>query len=148
MAELKNYNISCISLNCISYNQAENYIKKHISKSELIDIVSSLESDAAFYNRMIAENQEISDCIIEEIEKLEESSERMKQCIENNQDDALIRRGLANICFEYEETERKMQKLAYELGGIIRSNARAFKRLEAIQKALYQGKRLVMQLVA
>jgi len=145
MAELKNYNIRSISLGCISYNQKENYTKKRINKNELINIVSSLESDAVFYNRMIAENQEIAEDILNDIKKLEKVNENRKQYIENNRMDALIKRGLADICFQYEETEIKIQKLASELSGINRSNTRALKRLETIQKALYQGKRLVMQ---
>ena len=147
MVELKNYNIVNISLGCISYNQAENYTKKHIDKSGLIDIVSSLESDAVFYNRMIAENQEIIDCILEEIKQLEEVNEGRKQYIESNQSDTLIRRGLAGVCFQYEDAEKKIQKLASELSGINRSNTRALKRLDAIQKALYQGKRIAMQFI-
>ena len=147
MVELKNYNIVNISLGCISYNQAENYTKKHIDKSGLIDIVSSLESDVVFYNRMIAENQEIAESIINEIKQLEEVNESRKQYIESNQSDALIKRGLADICFQYEDAEKKIQKLASELSGINRSNTRALKRLDAIQKALYQGKRIAMQFI-
>lgn len=148
MAELKNYHISNISLDCITYDQAENYTKRHINKIELINIVSNLESDVVFYNRMIEENQEISDSIMQEIEQLKEMNEKRKRYIENNQDDALIRRGLADICFEYDTTERKIQRITCELGGILRSNRRAFTRLAVIQKALYQGRGLVRQFVA
>lgn len=147
MVELKNYNIVNISLGCISYNQAENYTKKHIDKSGLIDIVSSLESDVVFYNRMIAENQEIAESILNEIKQLEEVNESRKQYIECNQADALIKRGLADICFQYEDAEKRIQKLASELSGINRSNTRALKRLDTIQKALYQGKRIAMQFI-
>lgn len=147
MVELKNYNIANISLGCISYNQEEDYTKKHIDKSGLIDIVSSLESDAVFYNRMIAENQEIAESILNEIKQLEDVNESRKQYIESNQADALIKRGLADVCFQYEETEKKIQKLASELSGINRSNTRALKRLDAIQKALYQGKRIAIQFI-
>ena len=148
MVELKNYNISSISINCITYNQAENYTKKHITKNDLLDILSSLESDAVFYNRMIAENQEISNCISDEMKQLQEVNESRKQYIESHQEDALIRRGLADICFQYEEAENKIQKLASELSGINRSNTRALKRLDAIEKALYQGKRIAMQFIS
>lgn len=147
MVELKNYNIVNISLGCISYNQAEDYTKKHIDKSGLLDIVSSLESDAIFYNRMIAENQEIAESILNEIKQLEDVNESRKQYIESNQSDALIKRGLADVCFQYEETEKKIQKLASELSGINRSNTRALKRLDTIQKSLYQGKRIAMQFI-
>ena len=147
MVELKNYNIINISLGCISYNQEEDYTKKHIDKSGLIDIISSLESDAVFYNRMIAENQEIAESILNEIKQLEDVNESRKQYIESNQADALIRRGLADICFQYEDAEKKIKKLASELSGINRSNTRALKRVDAIQKALYQGKRVAMQFI-
>ena len=104
MVELKNYNIASISLGCISYNQEENYTKKHIDKIGLIDIVSSLEADAVFYNRMIAENHEIVESILNEIKQLEDVNENRKQYIESNQTGVLIRRGLADVCFQYEET--------------------------------------------
>lgn len=147
MVALKNYNITSISLDYIRYNEAENYTKKHITKNELLDIVSDLESDVIFYYRMITENQEITESIQNEIKQLQEVNESRKQRIESNQTDTLIKRGLADICFQYEETEKKIQKLASELSGINRSNTRALNRLENMQKVLYQGKRIAMQFI-
>ena len=143
MVELKNYNIVNISLDRISYNQEEDYTEKHIDKSGLLDIISSLESDAIFYNRMVIENQEVGNCILKEIGQLQEINENRKQYIESHQENALIRRGLADICFQYDSTKKEIQKLSDEMEGINRSNARAIKRLEAIQKALCQGKKML-----
>ena len=56
---------------------------------------------------MINENNQVSNSINDEIKHLKHLNERRKQYIEENQDNPLIRRGLADIIFNYDETERK-----------------------------------------
>ena len=140
MLELKNYNISKITNDYIYYNKDENYIRLKITKSDLVELKSSLVSDINFYNRMIKENNEVSNSINDEIKHLQHLNERRKQYIEENQDNHLIRRGMSDICFNYDETEKEIYNLTNEMSGINRSNSMALYRLNTLEKALRQCK--------
>ena len=137
---LKNYNITKITNDYIYYNKDENYIRLEITKSDLIELKSSLVSDINFYNRMIKENNDVSNSINDEIKHLQHLNERRKQYIEENQDNPLIRRGLADIIFNYDETEKEIYNLTHEMSGINRSNSKALYRLNTLEKALRQCK--------
>ena len=137
---LKNYNITKITNDYIYYNKDENYIRIEITKSDLIELKSSLVSDINFYNRMIKENNDVSNSINDEIKHLQHLNERRKQYIEENQDNPLIRRGLADIIFNYDETEKEIYNLTHEMSGINRSNSKALYRLNTLEKALRQCK--------
>ena len=140
MLELKNYNISKITNDYIYYNKDENYIRLKITKSDLVELKSSLVSDINFYNRMIIENNEVSNSINDEIKHLQHLNERRKQYIEENQDNPLIRRGLSDICFNYNETEKEIYNLTHEISGINISNSKALYRLNELEKVLRQCK--------
>ena len=140
MIELKNYNITKITKDCIYYNKEESYTRVKITKSDLVELKSSLVSDIYFYNRMIKENNEVSNSINDEIKHLQHLNERRKQYIEENQDNPLIRRGLADIIFNYDETEKEIYNLTHEMSGINRSNSKALYRLNTLEKALRQCK--------
>lgn len=140
MLELKNYNITKITNDYIYYNKDENYIRLKITKSDLVELKSGLVSDINFYNRMIKENNKVSNSINDEIKHLQHLNERRKQYIEENQDNPLIRRGLSDICFNYDETEKEIYNLTHEMSGINRSNSRALYRLNTLEKALRQCK--------
>lgn len=140
MLELKNYNISKITNDYIYYNKEEEYIRVKITKSDLIELKSSLKSDIIFFNRMIKENNYIINDIQIEIEHLKHLNERRKQYIEKNQDNPLIRRGFSDICFNYDETEKEIYNLTHEMSGINRSNSKALYRLNALEKAFRQCK--------
>ena len=51
MLELKNYNITKITNDYIYYNKDENYIRLKITKSDLVELKSSLVSDVISYKR-------------------------------------------------------------------------------------------------
>ena len=140
MIELKNYNITKITNDFIYYNKDENYIRLKITKSDLVELKSSLVSDIYFYNRMIKENNEVSNSIKDEIKHLQHLNKRRKQYIEEHQDDALIRRGLSDICVNYDNTEKEIYNLTHKMSGINRSNSKALYRLNTIEKALRQCK--------
>lgn len=140
MIELKNYNITKITNDYIYYNKEEEYTRVKITKSDLVELKSSLVSDINFYNRMIKENNEVSNSINDEIKHLQHLNVRRKQYIEENQDNPLIRRGLSDICFNYDETEKEIYNLTHEMSGINRSNSKAFYRLNELEKALRQCK--------
>ena len=140
MVRLKNYNISKITNDYIYYNKDENYIRLKITKSDLVELKSSLVSDINFYNRMIKENNAVSNSINDEIKHLQHLNERRKQYIEENQSNPLIRRGMADIIFNYDETEKEIYNLTHEMSGINRSNSKALYRLNTIEKALRQCK--------
>lgn len=145
MIELKNYNISKITNDYIYYNKEEEYTRVKITKSVLLELKSSLEDDIVFYNRMINENSKVSKDIQDEIKHLQHWNERRKQYIEENQDNAFIRRGLSDICFNYDETEKKIYNLTHEMSGINRINSKAIYKLEALEKACRQCKIIVMR---
>ena len=138
MIELKNYNITKITNDFIYYNKEESYTRLKITKSDLVELKSSLVSDIYFYNRMIKENNEVSNSINDEIKHLQHLNKRRKQYIEENQDNSLIRRGLSDICFNYDETEKEIYNLTHEMSGINRSNSKALYRLNTLEKALRQ----------
>ena len=60
MLRLENYNITKITNDCIYYNKEESYIRLKITKSDLIELKSSLEDDIVFFNRMFKENSKVS----------------------------------------------------------------------------------------
>ena len=140
MIELKNYNITKITNDFIYYNKDENYMRLKITKSDLFELKSSLKDDIVFYNRMLKENSKVRKDIQVEIEHLKKLNEQRKQYIEENQDNDLIRRGLSDICFNYDETEKEIYNLTHEMSGINRSNSKALYRLNTLEKALRQCK--------
>ena len=145
MLELKNYNITKITKDYIYYNKEESYTRVKITKSDLLELKSSLESDLLFYNRMIIENSKVSDDIQNEIEHLKYLNEKRKQYILEHQDNPLIRRGLSDINFNYKESEKKIYNLTHEITGIYRINSKVSYKLEALEKAYTQCKIIVMR---
>ena len=146
MIELKNYNITKITKDCIYYNKEESYTRLKITKSDLIELKSSLEDDILFYNRMIIENSKVSNDIQNEIEHLKYLNEKRKQYILEHQENPLIRRGLSDINYDYKESEKKIYNLTHEMSGINRSNSKTSYKLEALEKALIQCKIIVMRM--
>ena len=142
---LKNYNITKITNDFIYYNKDENYIRVKITKSDLVELKSSLVSDICFYNRMIKENNVVSNSINDEIEHLKYLNEKRKQYILEHQENQLIRRGLSDINYAYKESEKKIYNLTHENTGIHRINSKVLYKLEALEKAFRQCKLIVMK---
>ena len=145
MIELKNYNITKITNDFIYYNKEESYTRLKITKSDLIELKSSLENDILFYNRMIIENSKVSDDIHDEIEHLKYLNEKRKQYILEHQENSLIRRGLSDINFNYKESEKKIYNLTHEMTGIYRINSKVSYKLEALEKAFRQCELIVIK---
>ena len=140
MLRLENYNITKITNDYIYYNKEESYTRLKITKTDLIELKSSLEDDIKFYNRMLKENSKVSKDIQCEIEHLKNFNGNRKQYILEHQENPLIRRCLADINFDYEESEKKIYNLTHEMSGINRINSKTLYKLEALEKAFIQCK--------
>lgn len=92
--------------------------RKKVDRLELQEILNDLQSDYYFYNRMYSETESIYKRVNTEYEKLKNSASDMRRHIEMNKCDSLVRRGLANICLDYEYTKEKMMSVVDKLTGI------------------------------
>ena len=68
-------------------------------KSAIIEVLEEFNNDSNFYNRMILETQKTYANVSNELEKLESYRKHLENVIEENKEDPLYRRGLADSCF-------------------------------------------------
>ena len=92
--------------------------KKTSHYTELEEILDDLQNDYYFYNRMLNETEKTYKRINAEREKLENSITSIEKRIKENKNDPLVRRGLADICWNYERTKEKHTQVIMQLSGI------------------------------
>lgn len=92
--------------------------RKTAHYTELEEILDDLQNDCYFYNRMLNETEKTYKRINAEREKLENSIASIEKRIEENKNDPLVRRGLADICWNYERTQEKHAQVIMQLSGI------------------------------
>ena len=98
--------------------------------------MQELEKDIINHRNMIEENNILNYEVGDEINSLLERIIKQEDYIEANQQDPLIRRGLAQICFDLEQNNKKVQSLWSEQRGVQRVIDRDIARLERLEKAL------------
>ena len=110
--------------------------RKTTHYAELQEILDDLQSDYYFYNRMLNETEKTYNRVNAECEKLENSIASIEKRIEENKDDPLVKRGLADICFNYEQTQKKHTQVIMQLSGIriVTSDTRS--KLERIERLI------------
>ena len=110
--------------------------RKTANYAELQEILDDLQNDYYFYNRMLSETEKTYSRINSECEKLENSIASIEKRIEENKDDPLVKRGLADICFNYEQTQKKHTQVIMQLSGIriVTSDTRS--KLERIERLI------------
>lgn len=110
--------------------------RKTTHYAELQDILDDLQNDYYFYNRMLSETEKTYSRINSECKKLENSIASIEKRIEENKDDPLVKRGLADICFNYEQTQKKHTQVIMQLSGIriVTSDTRS--KLERIERLI------------
>ena len=87
-------------------------------KSDLLEVLEEFNNDSNFYNRMILETQKTYANISNGLEKLEAYKEQLENIIEENKEDPLYRRGLADACFTLEYTNKKIYDTLCNMSGI------------------------------
>ena len=92
--------------------------RKTVHYAELQDVLDDLQNDYYFYNRMLSETEKTYSRISAECEKLENNITNLEKRIEENKDDPLVKRGLADICWNYEQTQKKHTQVIMQLSGI------------------------------
>ena len=107
--------------------------RKNTHYAELQEILDDLQNDYYFYNRMRSETEKTYSRINSECEKLENSIANIEKRIEENKDDPLVKRGLAEICFSYEYTQEKHTQVIMQLSGIRIVTSDARNKLELIE---------------
>ena len=107
--------------------------RKTAHYAELQDVLDDLQNDYYFYNRMLNETEKTYSRINSESEKLENSIASIEKRIEENKDDPLVKRGLADICFNYEQTQKKHTQVIMQLSGIRIVTSDARNKLERIK---------------
>ena len=121
--------------------------RKTAHYAELQEILDDLQNDYYFYNRMLSETEKTYICINAECEKLENNIANIEKRIEENKDDPMVKRGLADICFNYEQTQKKHTQVIMQLSGIriVTSDTRS--KLERIER-LINDIQAVMRLIS
>ena len=111
-------------------------VRKTTHYSELQEILNDLQNDYYFYNRMLNETEKTYNRINTECEKLENNIANIEKRIEENKDDPLVKRGLADICFNYERTQEKHTQVIMQLSGIRIVTSDARNKLERIERLI------------
>ena len=110
--------------------------RKTTHYAELQDILDDLQNDYYFYNRMLNETEKTYNRINAECEKLENKIASIEKRIEENKDDPLVKRGLADICFNYEYTQEKHTQVIMQLSGIRIVTSDTRNKLERIERLI------------
>ena len=110
--------------------------RKTTHYAELQEILDDLQSDYYFYNRMLNETEKTYSRINTEREKLENIIANIEKRIEENKDDPLVKRGLADICFNYEQTQKKHTQVTMQLSGIRIVTSDTRNKLERIERLI------------
>ena len=110
--------------------------RKTTHYAELQDILDDLQNDYYFYNRMLNETEKTYNRINAECEKLENNIASIEKRIEENKDDPMVKRGLADICFNYEQTQKKHTQVIMQLSGIRIVTSDTRNKLERIERLI------------
>ena len=87
-------------------------------KADLSDVLESFNNDYNFYNRMVLETEKTKVKINLELGKLLSYEKQLENIIEENKNDPLYRRGLADACFNLEYTGKKIHETLCKLSGV------------------------------
>src|SRR5574344_82127 len=87
-------------------------------KSDLIEVLEELNNDSDFYNRMILETQKTYNKASTELEKLETYRTHLESIIEENKEDPMYKRGIADACFSLEYTNKQIHNTLCNMSGI------------------------------
>ena len=110
--------------------------RKTTHYAELQEILDDLQNDYYFYNRMLNETEKTYNRINAECEKLENNIASIEKRIEENKDDPMVKRGLADICFNYECTQEKHTQVIMQLSGIRIVTSDTRNKLERIERLI------------
>ena len=110
--------------------------RKTAHYAELQDILDDLQNDYYFYNRMLNETEKTYRRINAECEKLENNITNIEKRIDENKDDPMVKRGLADICFNYEQTQKKHTQVIMQLSGIRIVTSDTRNKLERIERLI------------
>lgn len=110
--------------------------RKTTHYAELQKILDDLQNDYYFYNRMLNETEKTYKRINAECEKLESNLSNIEKRIEENKNDPLVRRGLADICWNYERTQEKHAQVIMQLSGIREVTSDTGNKLERIERLI------------
>lgn len=87
-------------------------------KSDLVEVLEEFNNDSNFYNRMILETQKTYANVSNNLEKLEIYKKRLENIVEENKEDPLYKRGLADACFTLKYTNKEIHDTLCNLSGI------------------------------
>ena len=110
--------------------------RKTAHYAELQEILDDLQNDYYFYNRMLSETEKTYNRVNAECEKLENNIANIEKRIEENKDDPLVKRGLADICWNYEQTQKKHTQVIMQLSGIRIVTSDTINKLERIERLI------------
>lgn len=110
--------------------------RKTAHYAELQEILDDLQNDYYFYNRMLNETEKTYKRVDAEREKLENSISSIEKHIDENKNDPMVRRGLAEICWNYERAQEKHTQVIMQLSGIREVTSDTRNKLERIERLI------------
>lgn len=92
--------------------------RKPTHKKDIVEALECLVKDRDFYNRMVLETRKEMGKLQKEIEIINSRQAELEKYIDGHNEDPLIRRGLADICFKYQNNNKEYTKIIHQLSGM------------------------------
>lgn len=131
-------NVTSVNAKYIFFKENGKEDRKPSHYAELQQMMDDLQMDYSFYNRMLAEVRTLAEKQRGEVEKLDATIENLKNRIEAQKDIPAVKRGLADICFNLKNSEKKRHEKGLELCGIHKVSDDTLRKLERTETLIKQ----------
>lgn len=131
-------NVTSVNSKYIFFKEDGKEDRKPSHYAELQQMIDDLQSDYYFYNRMLTETRTLAEKHREELDKLDAVIEDLKSRVELQKDIPAVKRGLADICFNLKNSEKKRHEKGLELCGIHKVSDDTLCKLERTETLIKQ----------
>lgn len=131
-------NVTSVNVKYIFFKEDGKEDRKLSHYAELQQMMDDLQTDYYFYNRMLTETRTLTEKHREELDKLDAVIEDLKSRIEAQKDIPAVKRGLADICFNLKNSEKKRHEKGLELCGIYKVSDDTLRKLERTETLIRQ----------
>ena len=142
-------NISEVNAKYIFFiNEDGKQDRKTAHYSELQEILDDLQTDYYFYMRMLRETETTYNRINVDYETTEKRIADLEKRIAERKEEPAVKRGLADICFDYENAKKDSGKIAMQLSGIRQVSHDTRNKLERAERLIKQVESAMRRCVA